>query len=315
AGDEGIQDPAYLQKIEAFSVAYQKQPGVVHVNSVSDVFKKINRSMHQDKPEEYKLSANRQLATQYLMLYEFSLPQGFDLNNQINNTRSATRFVVTLENVTSRRTRELADWGEAWLKENTPPYMHAMAASPAVMFAHISQRNVNSMLFGSLWALLFISICLMFALKSFRYGLLSLIPNFLPAIFAFGIWGLTVSEIGLALSGVVSMTLGIVVDDTVHFLSKYIRARREQGLSAEDAVRYAFKSVGKALMVTSLVLTSGFMIMTMSNFTMNGDMGWLTSITIVVALIADLLFLPPILITFDKLMNRKEVRKNETVTA
>jgi len=315
AGEQGIQDPAYLKKLEEFSNAYQSLTDVVHVNSVSDVFKKINRSMHQDKAEKYTLPESRELASQYLMLYEFSLPQGFDLNNQINNKRSATRFVVTLKNVTSRRTRELAAWGEEWLKTNTPEHMHAMAASPGVMFAHISKRNVNSMLFGSLWALLFISFCLMFALKSFKYGLMSLVPNFLPAIFAFGIWGLTVGQIGLALSGVVSMTLGIVVDDTVHFLSKYIRARREQNLSSEDAVRYAFKSVGKALVVTSLVLVSGFLVMTLSDFNMNADMGWLTSITICMALMADLLFLPPLLITFDKLLIKKEVPSNETVTA
>jgi len=94
------------------------------------------------------------------------------------------------------------------------------------------------------------------------------------------------------------MTLGIVVDDTVHFLSKYLRARREKGLNAEDAVRYAFNNVGLALVVTSVVLVAGFMIMAQSHFYLNSSMGLLTSVVILLALIIDLTMLPPLLIKF-----------------
>jgi predicted RND superfamily exporter protein len=94
------------------------------------------------------------------------------------------------------------------------------------------------------------------------------------------------------------MTLGIVVDDTIHFLSKYLRARREKHLSAEDAVRYAFNNVGIALVVTSVVLIAGFMILAMSHFYLNSSMGLLTSVVIFLALVIDLTMLPPLLITF-----------------
>jgi predicted RND superfamily exporter protein len=94
--------------------------------------------------------------------------------------------------------------------------------------------------------------------------------------------------------------LGIVVDDTVHFLSKYLRARREQGMNAEDAVRYAFNTVGVALLVTTIVLVAGFLVLAQSTFKLNSDMGLLTSITIAFALLADFLFLPPLLMKLDK---------------
>ncbi len=94
------------------------------------------------------------------------------------------------------------------------------------------------------------------------------------------------------------MTLGIVVDDTVHFLSKFLRARREQGMNAEDAVRYAFSTVGTALWVTSFVLMLGFGILALSHFQLNAGMGLLTAITIGFALVADFLFLPPLLMLF-----------------
>ena len=117
---------------------------------------------------------------------------------------------------------------------------------------------------------------------------------------AFGLWGLLVGQVGLALSVVTGMTLGIVVDDTVHFLSKYLRARREEKLSSADAVRYAFHTVGTALWTTSAVLIAGFLVLTQSPFELNSGMGLLTAITIAMALLADFLLLPTLLMTLDK---------------
>ncbi len=117
---------------------------------------------------------------------------------------------------------------------------------------------------------------------------------------AFGLWGMMVGQVGLALSIVTGMTLGIVVDDTVHFLSKYLRARREKGLDAQNAVRYAFSTVGLALIATSVVLALGFMVLTRSAFVLNSDMGLMTAATIIFALIADFLLLPTLLMALDK---------------
>ena len=155
------------------------------------------------------------------------------------------------------------------------------------------------MLLGTTIALILISFILIFALRSFKIGLLSLIPNLIPAALAFGVWGLVVGQIGLALSVVTGMTLGIVVDDTVHFLSKYLRARREKGLDAADAVRYAFNTVGLALVVTSIVLVAGFTVLTFSAFALNSNMAFMTAVTIVFAIVADFLLLPPLLMALD----------------
>jgi predicted RND superfamily exporter protein len=125
--------------------------------------------------------------------------------------------------------------------------------------------------------------------------LISLIPNLIPAAVGFGIWGLTVGQIGLGLSAVAGMTLGIVVDYTVHFISKYLRAKREQNLNEPDAIRYAFRTVGTALFVTTIILTANFGVLAFSDFRLSADMGLLTAITIVVALIIDFFFLPPLL--------------------
>ena len=182
-----------------------------------------------------------------------------------------------------------------------------IASSPAVIFSHLAVRNIYSMIVGTLAALALISLILIFALRSFKLGLISLIPNLTPIGVAFGVWAIFNSEIGLALSVVAGMTLGIVVDDTVHFMSKYLRAKREKNLSATEAVRYAFATVGTALLVTTVVLAAGFLVLAMSAFELNSAMGLLTAITIVIALIIDFLFLPPLLIALEEGRNEKDM--------
>ena len=295
----GINEPQFLQDVERFAQWFRQQPNVLHVNSLTDIMKRLNKNMHADDPDYYRLPDERELAAQYLLLYEMSLPYGLDLNNQIDISKSATRLTVSLESVSSNELLSIEARAQQWLHDNAP-YMKSNGASPSVMFAYIGQRNIRSMLTGTSVALVLISLILIFALRSLKIGLVSLVPNIAPAAMGFGLWGLLYGQVGLGLSVVMGLTLGIVVDDTVHFLSKYLRARREQGLNAEDAVRYAFHTVGIALLVTTLVLVAGFMVLTQSAFKLNSDMGLLTAITIALALAADFFFLPPLLMKVDK---------------
>ena len=302
----GISDPAYLEKLEEFAEWYSAQPEVVHVSAITDTLKRLNKNMHGDDPDRYRLPDDQALSAQYVLLYEMSLPYGLDLNNQINVDRSATRLTATLGNVSAREIRDVAARAEAWLRAHAPPAMFAHAASGAIMFSHISSRNIRSMLSGTSVALLLISGVLVVALRSVKIGLVSLFPNIVPAVMAFGIWGMFVGQVNLALSVVATMTLGIVVDDTVHFLSKYLRARRERGISAASAAQYAFTSVGTALIVTSAILIAGFAILSLSAFDLNASMGVMTALTIALALLADLLVLPGLLMAVDRPWARAE---------
>ena len=299
-GSGGISEPGYLRTLDAFADWFHRQPEVIHVNSLADTMKRLNRNLHGDDPDWYRIPDSRELAAQYLLLYEMSLPYGLDLNNQINIDKSATRLDVLIKSLSSNATIALEQRAQQWLADNAPAGMQTHGSSPAIMFSHIGSRNIRSMLTGTTVALVLISLILVVALRSLRIGLISLVPNLVPAGMAFGLWGLLVGQVGLALSVVTGMTLGIVVDDTVHFLSKYLRARREEGLSSADAVRYAFHTVGSALWTTSVVLIAGFLVLTYSPFEINASMGLLTAITIALALLADFLLLPTLLMTLDK---------------
>jgi len=299
----GINNPLFLSEVSDFVDWYRQQPEALHINTYTDIMKRLNKNLHGDDPQWYRLPERRELAAQYLLLYEMSLPYGLDLNNQINIDKSATRMVATLKTISTNELIVLEQRAQDWLATNAPHIKQASGSGTAIMFAYIGKRNIVSMLIGASVALVFISLILIVALRSVKIGLISLVPNLFPAAVAFGIWGLFVGEVGLSLSIVMSMTLGIVVDDTVHFLSKYLRARREHNMSAEDAVRYAFKTVGRALFTTTLVLVAGFLVLALSSFQLNAGMGLLTAIVITIALAVDFLLLPPVLMIFEERRN------------
>ncbi len=311
----GISEPEYLNNLDKFTQWLRKQEEVLQVVTLSDTLKRLNKNLNADDPAFYRMPESRDLAAQYLLLFEMSLPYGLDLNNQINVDKSASRLTVALGDISTANLRRFIDKAAAWQDENLPEYMIAEASSPSVMFAHISKRNIDSMLGGTALAVLLISGILAFALRSLRYGTLSLVPNFVPAILGFGAWGALVGNIGMSLSVVVGMTLGIVVDDTVHFLTKYIRARREQGLDAEGAIRYAFHSVGTALVTTTIILVIGFSVLSFSPFRLNSWMGQLTAIVISFALIADFILLPALLLTFDGKSRAKKTSEEPVAPA
>jgi predicted RND superfamily exporter protein len=315
---DGINNPEFTKIISDYSDWLRAQPETDHVATISDTLKRLNKSMNGDKEEFYRLPKERELTAQYLLMYEMSLPYGLDLTNQLNIDKSSTRIVSTLKNLGSKEYVALEQRAIAWFAINAP-HIRMTASSPTLMFAHIGETNMDSMIFSMTAAMFLISLLLIFALRSFRLGMISLIPNIGPAAVGFGIWALISGEINLGLSIVVSMTLGIIVDDTVHFLSKYQRARND-GKNTEQAIRYAFSSVGRAMMITTLVLCTGFSLLTLSAFRMNADMGMATAIIIFVALVVDFLFLPAFLLLADKRENdvaqvNAELSNNKILTS
>jgi uncharacterized protein len=300
AGEEnGVYDPSYLNRVEAFAQWYRMQPDVAHVTSFTDVVKRLNRNMNEGDPEYYRIPESRELAAQYVLLYELSLPMGLDLNDLVTFDKSATRFHVNISNVRARELIALEERAQAWLAENAPE-IASHGSSVSLMFAHIGQNNIRSMIRGSVVALVLIALTLIVALRSFKFGMLSLLPNVFPAAIAFGVWGLAVGQVNLAVAAVFAISLGIVVDNTVHFFSKYLHARRDKGYDAADAIRYAYGVVATALAVTAAALALGFSVLAWSDFAVNSSMGLMTAMTIAFALVFDLLFLPGLLMRFDR---------------
>jgi len=311
----GVANPDYLDKVEEFAQWFRIQPNVVHVASFTDVLKRVNRSMHGDDHAYYKTPVSREEAAQYLLLYEMSLPYGLDLNDQVNVDKSATKLSATLTNVSTTEMEQLTADAKAWLQENAPASMYTEPAGQANMFAYIGRSNFDTMRLGTAVAFILISAILMVFLRSIKLGLISLVPNMLPPLVAFGIFALFDKELGLWSAFIAATAMGLIVDATVHFLSKYQRARIDQGASAEDAIRYAFSTVGTALWVSTSVLIAGFGVLFFSTFKINSLLGLMVANTVAVALVIDFLLLPVLLLMLDRGPGKGRIQTAKSVNA
>ncbi len=294
----GITDVSYLNQVDAFADWLRDQPEVSHVTAVTDVLKRLNRNLNGDVDGSYILPESSDLAAQYLLLYEFSLPVGLDLNNLIDFDRSATRMTVVVEAMSVREQIEFDERASAWLRENAPQ-IGTGATGVTIVSAYSVMRNIVKMLIGTVIAMSIVSLILVFVFKSVWLGLLSLIPNFLPAIMAMGVWGYTVGTVSVAASIVTAIAFGIIVDDTIHLLSKYLRSRGE-GKSPTEAIVPTFKLVGRPLLTTTLIFALGFLVFGASGLATNQTLGVLVGLTVVIALMADFLLFPPLLVALDK---------------
>ena len=286
----------YTSKLEKFSNWLRTQPEVVHVNSFTDVLKRQNQIMNFNQEIYYTIPKDPKLAAQYLLLHEFSLPYGLDLKKQVSMDHGATRLVATLDRLSTQQIIKIKSKAEKWLVDNTG--WKARATGVPVIFAFLSHQNIKNMILGTIIALICISITVLIAFKNLRLLMISLIPNIIPPIMGFGVWGALVSYIATPASMVTAACLGLIVDDTIHIISKYVRLRKETDLSREEVAKQMLETVGAAVLITSALLFAGFTILALSPFKMNSDFGLLSAIIVIFALITDLFLLPFLLIRY-----------------
>jgi predicted RND superfamily exporter protein len=297
---DGISNPEYLQHLDNLTVWLRTLPIVSNVLSYSDIIKRLNENMHGDSAQYYRIPDTKDYAAQLLLLYELSLPYGQDFGHLITADKSATRLLVAFPSTDSNSVLQLQDEISQWMHKNLPSSMYHVGTSYVLMASHAASTTMIKSIEGSIVALAIITLTIMVALRSVKYGLISVVPNIFPAAIGFGFWAVYSGELGINLVSVLGITIGIIVDDTVHFLSKYLRARREKHLSTTEAVQYAFNTVGPAIWVTSVILIIGFVTLAFSQFRGNADVGLITTVIIGSALLLDLFMLPPLLMLFDR---------------
>ena len=301
AGDyEAITHPEFLQHLDAFSNWLALQPEVRKVLAIPGVFKELNRAMHGGDEQWYKLPTRRDEAAQFLFFYELGLPLGKDTQDEIDIHKRSTRVAVILDTIDAGRLLQFEERAWQWMQKNWPATLHQRGGGTSILFSKVSKRNFIAMFSGTALVLVLIGVLMIVSLRSLKIGLISLIPNILPSLAAFGLWGWTVGRLDMATAVVASMSLGIIIDDTVHLLNRYLIYRREHGLNATMAIRAAIETVGPALLTTSAALLVGFGVISQSQFALNGTMALLTMSIVIAALVTDLLLLPALLRYLDK---------------
>lgn len=309
---DGIKDPAFIKDVEKLEnwLRKEKQAEVHHINSYIPLLKRLNQAFHEDDKSKYVVPDTRESASNHITFYNTSQPKGHSAKNIWDNAKQSTRMNIKLKRLKSSDIKQLDREILAYIKKELPNITTPGASGISMMFAELGYRNITQMLQGTIAALMLISLILIVALRSVKIGLISMVPNIVPAALGFGVWYQISGEINLAIATVMGMTMGIVVDDTIHFLSKYHRARQVNGLNTFDAIRYSFHQVGQALWATTIVLIGGFLVLGFSDFLPTQDIGFLTAIIIGLALFADFLLLPPLLMLIDRGRSKQPIARH-----
>jgi len=299
-GEPGaVADPSFLRTVDAFAQWLRARPEVAHVYAVSDVLKRVNRNLNNEDPAFHRIPDDRAVASQYLLVYELSLPRGLDLNDRVDIDRRTTRVTASMKDVSTAETRAFLEDARAWFAANGGGYGYVATGSKQ-LFAHVAERNIRAMFEGTAGLVAAILAILALSFRSLPAGLLSVAANALPIVATFGVWALLVGTVGFSIAAVGAVSVGLVVDFTIHFLARYLRVRRGDGADAAQAVRYALETAGTAIVLTTVILAAGFALLATSAFKLNADLGLLTAIAVVLAMLVNLVVLPSLLLVLER---------------
>lgn len=294
----GINEPEFLRAAEGLSVWLEQQEGINKVYGYQDIIKALNKSMNGNQAAYDKLPETRGAAAELLLTYELDLPEGQNIEQYINYDKSAIMISVVVGLLSNEQMLDLEKKLNTWLDSNAPQYKYKITSND-LMYAELGKHVLERMTLGSIAAIILICLLLIVGLGSFKYGMLSFIPNALPAVIVYGFWGFFVGEVNMSVAVTFTIALGLVVDDTVHLLSKYLDAKRD-GKSVVPALLYSYKTTGPALVLTTIVIVCGCVVQASSLFGVNAIVGTMTGLMVAIALIFDLLYLPPILLYLEK---------------
>ncbi len=288
---DGFKDPKKLKFIEQVEDFSKGIPGVDVVISLDDYLKEMNKSFHDEDPRWYKIPDTRNMVSQFLLLFDIQT-----IDDLVTESFDKTRISLRLSEHSSSKQKEIIDKIERFLKQHTPSNIYARVTGRALQQVIIINALVKSQIKSLLYAGITIAIIMILVLRSFSIGLISLIPNIFPILLNFAFMGLIGITLNTATALISAVAIGIAVDDTIHFLSEYLRMRREDGLDVKEAIRMTLESKGRAIVSSSIILFFGFAVLVTSKFHPTFDFGLLTSIIMLTALIGDLILLPCILL-------------------
>lgn len=290
-------EPDFLRRVEAFGLWLNEQDEVESSASVADVVKTIHRVQH-DHDESYNVIPDDfDTIANYLLAYALIQSADFPLFGFVSTDFSMINLFV---NAVPMSNQELIDFDARVIEKFAQDFPEAelLHGSGILLFARMDELVTIELLQGYSISLLLITISLMIGMRSFYFGLLSVIPNLLPATMVFGFWALFVGQLDPFVMMLFSISIGLVVDDTVHLLSHYLEKRRA-GEEKTASIDYAIKTAGPALSITTIVLALGTTILIGANTIYFQQAAKLLVPIVVLALALDLFYLPTILRRFD----------------
>jgi predicted RND superfamily exporter protein len=304
--EDALKEPDILKKMDYLSSEIEKIPRVKKVISLTDYVKMINKALKEDNPEYYKIPESKSLIAQELFLFTLSDDGREELDNIVTPDYSQGRIAVKTESMPSQASVILGSLLEKMAKESfSGTGIGVTLTGTTYLYNLMTKYLLESQIRGFSLAFLSVIGVLFVAFWSVKYGGLSIIPNLLPIIFIIGIMGWSGITLNTGTVMVASVALGIVVDDTIHFISRFRRELKFSKFPAQDALRETTVSVGKAIIFTSVINIAGFLILLISGFQPTREFGMLIALTLFFAIIGDILVLPSVIIATRKFLTGK----------
>ena len=303
--ENGAIDPAFLREADKFTNWLSEQDEIESVISIVEVIKTINRILNDNDEQQYIIPEESQTNFNYLNAYRTVEDNFLPLNRFIDEDYSAITLIINAREMTNQ---QMIDLDERITQEYPKALSSAslIHGSGVLLFARMDELVTIELLQGYSISLLLITICLTLGFSSLHFGLLSVIPNLLPATMVFGFWAFFVGQIDPFVMMLFSISIGLVVDDTVHILSHYLESRRA-GASKAEAIGSSISTAGPALTITTMVLALGTTVLIFANTLYFQQSAKLLVPIVVLALVLDLLYLPTILKRFDTQYNAQEI--------
>jgi predicted RND superfamily exporter protein len=289
---DGIKSPEFMKTVEQFSHDFHaRYPDLRHINSLVDVVKKFNFVFNHSKT----IPDNQELIAQYLLLYTLSLPQGMEINDEMDLKQQSMRITAQLNVVDTSKDLEMIAWVKQWW--NNTPYS-ATVQGQTVMFANMEHDVANTLILSLLLSIATVTLILLLFFKNIRMIPFVIIPNVLPVVLILGTMGWIGINVNIGIAISASIIIGIAVDDTIHFLIKYKDAR-SRNLNLEDSLTYVMHYSGATIIFTTIILSCAFMIFAFSQFIPNIHFGIVTAIALLFAVAIDLVMLPAMISWYD----------------
>lgn len=290
---DGIKDPALLQALDKLQQYAESLPHVKKTYSVVDIQKDINRSFHGDDKAWYTVPDDRNLIGQYFLVYEIS--GGDELDDFVTRDYSRAVLELRVELMESSEVRKVMNSVDAYLEQHPLPGAEVRKTGIGLMWIKVADYIADTQFYG--YSLIFIGIAvfLCIAFGSIKVGLLTMIPNVTPVLAILGLMGWIDMHLDYMKLLLATIAIGIAVDDSIHLVTRFRRRFFESGNYAL-AVEQSLRDVGPALIITTLILIGAFSCYLLSNMLVIAHFGLLLGVAISVALLADLLFMPAMLL-------------------
>lgn len=290
-------DLEVLQEIDKLETYLYQTYGLNFITSPATVVRTLYRAQNGGLPDAYTLPANEQEMHQIKRrLAAFS--KRSELRAVVTTDQQEGRLAGKMTDVGSVRATALNDSLKAFIDQHIDPsLLQTRITGSAVMLDKNNEYVVSNMLQGLLIAFLVVAVLVGFIFRSLRMVVISLIPNIIPLLMIGGIMGFLGINMTVSISIIFTIAFGIAVDDTIHFLGK-LKVELRKGKSLPYAIKTTFISAGKAIIITSCILVAGFLTLVLSSFDATFYVGVFVSLTLVFALVADLLLLPVLILYF-----------------